>query len=196
MVHEEVDVKCRQCRHPETKVLESRESKDGSTIRRRRECQSCGFRYTTFERSEEQPVYVVKRDGARELFDRQKLLRSMVLASQKRNVSPKELESVAEWVERTAGMSEEKEISTARVGELVLDVLRHLDPVAYVRFASVYRSFAGPEDFVKELDRLAQNATQFRRVPPETSVDSADRAESSRLEPGTLEAEAEAEAGS
>ncbi|MCA2959438.1 MAG: transcriptional repressor NrdR [Silvanigrellales bacterium] len=163
-------MKCRQCRHPETKVLESRESKDGSTIRRRRECQSCGFRFTTFERSEEQPVYVVKRDGTRELFDRQKLLRSMVLASQKRNVSPKELESVAEWVERTAGMSDEKEISTARVGELVLDVLRHLDPVAYVRFASVYRSFEGPDDFVSELERLAQNAKSFRPASEEPDV--------------------------
>jgi len=157
-------MKCRQCRHPETKVLESRESKDGSTIRRRRECQGCGFRFTTFERSEEQPVYVVKRDGSRELFDRAKLQRSMVVASQKRDVNLKELESVAEWVERTAGMSDEKEISTARIGELVLDVLRHLDPVTYVRFASVYRSFEGPDDFVKELERLAQNATSFRPV--------------------------------
>ena len=161
-------MKCRQCRHPETKVLESRESKDGTTIRRRRECQGCGSRFTTFERSEEQPVFVVKRDGARELFDRQKLLRSMVLASQKRDVSPKELESVVEWVERTAGMSEDKEISTVRVGELVLDVLRHLDPVAYVRFASVYRSFEGPDDFVKELERLSQNATEFGPAEGET----------------------------
>lgn len=154
-------MKCRQCRHPETKVLESRESKDGSTIRRRRECQNCGHRYTTFERSEEQPLYVIKKDGTREIFDRQKLMRSMIVACQKRAVSLKELESIADWVERTATSNEEREISSHRVGELVLDVLRHLDPVAYVRFVSVYRAFSTPEDFIDELQRLAQNATFY-----------------------------------
>ena len=159
-------MKCRQCRHPETKVLESRESKDGSTVRRRRECQNCGSRFTTFERSEEQPLSVIKRDGTRELFDRQKLLRSMVVACQKRSISLNELEGIADWVERTAGLSEEREISTVRIGELVLDVLHHLDPVAYVRFASVYRAFSDPEDFVLELQRLAQNA-KFYKLPEE-----------------------------
>lgn len=159
-------MKCRQCRHPETKVLESRESKEGTTIRRRRECQNCGFRFTTFERAEEQPVYVIKRDASRELFDRQKLLRSMVVACQKRSISVKELEGIADWVERSAGLSDEREISTVRIGELVLDVLRHLDPVAYVRFASVYRAFSDPEDFVLELQRLAQNA-KFYQLPDE-----------------------------
>lgn len=154
-------MKCRQCRHPDTKVLESRESKDGITIRRRRECQNCGHRFTTFERSEEQPIYVIKRDGTRELFDRQKLIRSMIIACQKRAVSIKELESIADWVERSASTQEEREISSSRVGELVLDVLRHLDPVAYVRFVSVYRAFADPEDFIEELQRLAQNATYY-----------------------------------
>ena len=157
-------MKCQQCQHAETKVLESRESRDGRTIRRRRECQGCGHRFTTFERSEEQPLYVEKRDGTRELFDRAKLVRSMVIASQKRAVSLKELEGIAEWVERSAGLSEDKEISSVRIGELVLDVLRHLDPVAHVRFASVYRSFEGPEDFVRELEKLAQNARNFEQV--------------------------------
>lgn len=151
-------MKCRQCQHEDTKVLESRESKDGFTIRRRRECQNCGFRYTTFERSEELPIFVLKRDGSRELFDRQKLLRSMLVACQKRAVSTKELDGIVEWVERCAGASEEREISTTRIGELVLDVLRHLDAVAYVRFASVYRAFSDPEEFALELQRLAQNA--------------------------------------
>ena len=159
-------MKCRQCRHPETKVLESRESKDGSTVRRRRECQNCGARFTTFERSEEQPLSVIKRNATRELFDRQKLLRSMVVACQKRSISLTELEGIADWVERTAGLSEEREISTVRIGELVLDVLHHLDPVAYVRFASVYRAFSDPEDFVLELQRLAQNA-KFCKLPEE-----------------------------
>ena len=150
-------MKCLQCKHPETKVLESRESKDGGTIRRRRECQNCGARFTTFERSEERPVFVVKKNGTKELFDRQKLLKSMLIAAQKRQVNHKELDSVAQWVEIKAGLCDEREITSTQIGELVLDVLRHLDPVAYVRFASVYRSFEGPEDFIRELERLANN---------------------------------------
>jgi transcriptional repressor NrdR len=163
-------MKCRHCRHPETKVLESRESKDGTTIRRRRECQNCGIRFTTFERTEEQPLYVLKRDGTRELFEKQKLLKSMVVACQKRAISLKDLEGIADWVERSVGSSEEKEITSARIGELVLDVLRHLDPVAYVRFASVYRAFSDPEDFALELKRLAQNA-KFYKLPEDLSQD-------------------------
>lgn len=151
-------MKCRQCKSEETKVLESRESKDGLTVRRRRECQHCGYRFTTFERSEELPVYVVKRDGSREPFDRQKLMRSMSVACQKRAVSAKELEGIADYVELTASQREDREITSQAIGELVLDVLRHLDPVAYVRFASVYRAFSDPEDFVRELQRLAQNS--------------------------------------
>lgn len=156
-------MKCRQCKSEETKVLESRESKDGLTVRRRRECQNCGFRFTTFERSEELPVYVVKRNGAREPFDRQKLLRSMTVACQKRAVSAKELEGIVNYVELTASQREDREISSQAIGELVLDVLRHLDPVAYVRFASVYRAFSDPEDFTQELLRLAQNS-RFSKV--------------------------------
>ncbi|MEY3904011.1 MAG: transcriptional repressor NrdR [Pseudomonadota bacterium] len=151
-------MKCRQCKSEDTKVLESRESKDGLTIRRRRECQNCSHRFTTFERSEELPVYVVKRDGSREPFDRQKLLRSMSVACQKRAVSAKELEGIADYVELTASQRDDREITSQAIGELVLDVLRHLDPVAYVRFASVYRAFSDPEDFVRELQRLAQNS--------------------------------------
>jgi transcriptional repressor NrdR len=147
-------MKCLQCKNSDTKVLESRENKDGCSIRRRRECPNCGFRFTTFERSEERPVHVIKRDGTRELFSREKLLRSMSVACQKRSVSLKDLEGVAEWVERSASVSEEREISTSKIGELVLDVLLHIDPVAYVRFASVYRAFSSPEDFAAELQKL------------------------------------------
>jgi transcriptional repressor NrdR len=156
-------MKCRQCKSEETKVLESRESKDGLTVRRRRECQNCGYRFTTFERSEELPVYVIKRSGAREPFDRQKLMRSMSVACQKRAVSAKELEDIADYVELAASQKEDREISSQAIGELVLDVLRHLDPVAYVRFASVYRAFSDPEDFLQELQRLAQNS-RFNKV--------------------------------
>lgn len=151
-------MKCRQCKNDDTKVLESRESRDGTTIRRRRECQNCGARFTTFERTEEQPLFVIKKDGTRELFNKDKLLRSMLVACQKRSIGIKDLENIAEWVERTVASSDEKELSTSQIGELVLDVLRGLDPVAYVRFASVYRAFATPEDFAGELQRLAQNA--------------------------------------
>lgn len=152
-------MKCRQCRHPETKVLESRESKDGLTIRRRRECQNCNARFTTFEKQEEQPVMVVKRDGSRELFDRQKLLRSMAVACQKRSVSARDLDSVADWIERTMSTTDEREMSTQAIGEHVLDALRALDSVAYVRFASVYRAFTDPEDFANELRRLSQTSS-------------------------------------
>ena len=157
-------MKCRQCLHPDTKVLESRESKDGLTVRRRRECPQCGTRFTTFERIEELPLFVLKRDGVREIFSREKLLRSMLVACQKRSVSMKDLERVVDWVERAAIASDEKELTSTKIGELVLDVLRHLDPVAYVRFASVYRAFASPEDFATELRRLENNA-QLQILP-------------------------------
>ncbi len=164
-------MKCRQCSHAETKVLESRESKEGLSIRRRRECQNCGFRFTTFEKSEELPVYVVKKDGTRVLFDREKLLRSMTLACQKRAIQVKDLQDICEWVERRAAGTDEREISTSGVGELVLDALRLLDPVAYVRFASVYRAFSDTDDFVQELQRLASNA-QGTPSSPQTNANS------------------------
>ena len=151
-------MKCRQCNRAETKVLESRESKEGFSGRRRRECQGCGSRFTTFDKSEQNPLTVVKRDGAREVFDRNKVLRSLILACQKRATKVSELEAIASWVERTAGVNEGGEVASSRIGELVLDVLRHLDSVAYVRFASVYRAFSDPEDFVRELRLLAQNS--------------------------------------
>jgi transcriptional repressor NrdR len=147
-------VKCRQCQHPESKVLESRESRDGSTVRRRRECIQCGYRFTTFERLEEAPLYVIKRDGTRELFSRAKLLKSIGIACQKRSVSPKSLDAIADFVEARCASSEDNSISSQKIGVLVLENLLKLDPVAYVRFASVYRAFATPEDFISELNHL------------------------------------------
>ena len=158
-------MKCLQCQNPESKVLESRESRDGRTVRRRRECVSCGYRFTTFERSEEQPVYVIKRDGTRELFNREKLLKSMGIACQKRSVSSKSLDAISDWVESTCHSFEEREMPSYKIGELVLEALLKLDPVAYVRFASVYRAFSSPEDFVCELKMLtekAQNKNNFK----------------------------------
>ena len=152
-------MKCRQCRHPETKVLESRESKDGLTIRRRRECQNCGARFTTFEREEEQPLFVIKRDASRELFNREKVVRSMGIACQKRSVSARDIDAIADWIERSISSCEGREMSTTAIGEHVLEALRVLDSVAYVRFASVYRAFSGPEDFAEELKRLSHSAS-------------------------------------
>lgn len=151
-------MKCRQCQHPESKVLESRESRDGTTIRRRRECMNCGYRYTTFERWEERPIHVIKRDGTRELFTKEKLLKSISIACQKRSVTSKSLEAVADWVETTCASCEDHEVSSQKVGELVLEALLKLDPVAYVRFASVYRAFCSPEDFILELNQLTNKA--------------------------------------
>ncbi len=158
-------MKCRQCQHPESKVLESRESKDGTTIRRRRECMHCGYRFTTFERSEERPIYVIKRDTTRELFNREKLLKSLSIACQKRSVSSKSLDAVADWVETNCASSEDHEVSSQKVGELVLEALLKLDPVAYVRFASVYRAFSSPEDFIAELNQLTYKAK--KKIPVE-----------------------------
>jgi transcriptional repressor NrdR len=155
-------MKCKQCQCPESKVLESRETRDGTTIRRRRECVHCGYRFTTFERIEERPIYVIKRDGTRELFNREKLLKSIGIACQKRSVSSKSLEAVADWVETNCAASEDHEVSSQRVGELVLQALLKLDPVAYVRFASVYRAFSSPEDFIVELNQLTDQAKKIK----------------------------------
>ena len=151
-------MKCRQCQHPESKVLESRESRDGTSIRRRRECAQCAFRFTTFERFEERPTYVIKRDGTRELFNKEKLIKSISIACQKRSVSSKSLEAIGDKVEVFCLSCEDHEITSQRVGELVLESLLKLDPVAYVRFASVYRAFSSPEDFILELNQLTQQA--------------------------------------
>ncbi len=151
-------MKCRSCRHPDTKVLESRESKDGLTIRRRRECPNCNERFTTFEKEDEQPLQVLKKDGTRELFDRNKLMRSLSIACQKRNVHVRDLTAVIDGIERNIAQSEEKTVTSTAIGEMVLNALGTLDSVAYVRFASVYRAFSDPEDFAEELRRLSQNS--------------------------------------
>ena len=151
-------MKCKQCQHSESKVLESRESRDGTTIRRRRECMQCDYRFTTFERTEERPIYVIKRDGTRELFSKEKLLKSISIACQKRSVSSKSLDAVVDWVETNCESCEDHEVSSQKVGELVLEALLKLDPVAYVRFASVYRAFSSPEDFILELNQLTNQA--------------------------------------
>ena len=149
-------MKCPFCGHLRDKVVDSRERADGASVRRRRECLDCGRRFTSYERIDEIPYMVVKKDGSRERFDRQKVLAGMVAACQKRPVPVAELEVVAERVEATLQERPEKEISTQEVGSLVMQKLKHLDKVAYVRFASVYRQFRDIGDFMDELSDLQE----------------------------------------
>ncbi len=147
-------VRCPFCQQPETRVLDSRPTEEGAAIRRRRECGGCGGRFTTYEKVEFPPLFVVKRDGRREPFDRQKLLRGLQVATRKRPVSTEEIEALAAEVEKEVRQRYEGEVPSQAVGELVMERLGRLDEVAYVRFASVYRRFTDLERFRDELDRL------------------------------------------
>jgi transcriptional repressor NrdR len=147
-------VTCPFCGHKEDRVIDSRESKEGDVIRRRRECLKCERRFTTYERSDEIPYMVVKRDGRREKFDRQKILEGLLKACQKRPVAMAKLAEVVDEIESVVGDSAEREISTTAIGELLMDRLRGLDKIAYVRFASVYRDFQDVEAFLDELKDL------------------------------------------
>lgn len=144
-------MKCPHCGHPEDKVIDSRPVDDNSAIRRRRECLNCHARFTTYEKVESIPIYVVKRDGGRQPFDRKKLLSSIMKSCAKRPVSAERLEELVDDVERIAGQNPHREISSREIGERVLDGLRQLDSVAYVRFASVYREFDDLKSFYEEL---------------------------------------------
>ena len=148
-------MKCPFCGHLDARVVDSREVGEGKAVRRRRECGSCERRYTTYERIDEIPYMVVKKDGkTRERFERQKIIAGMLKACEKRPVSASTLEAVANRVETTLQELAGKEISTAEVGKFVMDELRTLDKVAYVRFASVYRRFGDIEEFMTELKGL------------------------------------------
>ncbi|MBX5468128.1 MAG: transcriptional regulator NrdR [Firmicutes bacterium] len=151
-------MRCPFCGFPDTKVLDSRPAHDGREIRRRRECLACHRRFTSYERVEEAPLWVVKKDGRRETFDRQKILKGLLTACEKRPVSLEALEEVAEAVERAMRDQGRGEVTTREIGELVMDHLRRLDEVAYVRFASVYRQFTDLEGFRQELERLLQQS--------------------------------------
>ncbi len=147
-------MKCPFCSHLEDKVVDSRESKEGEVIRRRRECLECGRRFTSYERIDEIPYMVIKKDGSRERFERQKLIAGLLKACEKRPVSVAAVEAVADRVEATVQERPEKEMSTEEVGALVMDELKRLDKVAYVRFASVYRHFRDIGEFMTELKDL------------------------------------------
>lgn len=147
---------CPFCGHREDRVIDSRESKEGDVIRRRRECLKCERRFTTYERSDEIPYVVVKRDGRREKFDRQKVLEGLLKACEKRPVAMAKLAEVIDEVESMLADSAEREMSTTAIGELLMERLRALDKIAYVRFASVYRDFQDVEAFLTELKDLLQ----------------------------------------
>jgi len=149
-------VTCPFCGHKEDRVIDSRESKEGDVIRRRRECLGCEKRFTTYERSDEIPYMVVKRDGRREKFDRQKVMEGLLTACQKRPVAMAKLAEIVDEVESSLGDNPDREVSTTAIGELLMDRLRTLDKIAYVRFASVYRDFQDVEAFLNELKDLLQ----------------------------------------
>jgi transcriptional repressor NrdR len=147
-------MKCPFCSHLQDKVVDSRETKEGDTIRRRRECLACERRFTTYERIDEVPYMVVKKDGRREKFDRQKVLGGLLKACEKRPVSMARLSDLVNRVESKVTDSPDREISTIDIGEFLMDNLRDLDKIAYVRFASVYRDFQDEQEFINELKNL------------------------------------------
>jgi transcriptional repressor NrdR len=159
-------MRCPFCGHIEDKVVDSRESREGDAIRRRRECLKCGRRFTSYERLEEVPILIVKKDGRREPFDRQKLLRGIMSACQKRPVSLGTLEEAAGDIQAKLMELPDREVPSRNLGELVMDALKQIDSVAYVRFASVYRDFKDLPDFVKALEGLMPAAPTVPRLTP------------------------------
>ena len=147
-------MKCPFCGHKEDKVIDSRSSEEGRSIRRRRECLSCKRRFTTYENIEETSLMVIKKDGRREAFDRKKILAGIQKACEKRPISMQEIEDLADKVEYTLQSKFEKEVDASQIGELLMELLYDLDEVAYVRFASVYRQFKDINQFMKELKGL------------------------------------------
>ena len=156
-------MRCPFCGKSEDRVVDSRESRDSGTIRRRRECLGCGRRFTTYEKVEEVGYKVVKNDGTRQEFDRSKLLKGLEKACEKRPVSPKQLEEIADAAENLVAEREDREISTKDLGAFLMERLHELDQVAYVRFASVYRRFEDVEAFMEELKGLLDQDRRAKR---------------------------------
>ena len=149
-------MRCPYCAPPESKVVDSRPADEGASIRRRRECLSCHRRFTTYETMESLPLVVIKKDGSRQSFDRTKLLNGLIRACEKRPVPFSKLEEIANEIEQTLQNDMEREVSSSHIGELVMDRLKSVDEVAYVRFASVYRQFKDINTFMTELNKLLQ----------------------------------------
>ena len=150
-------MRCPYCENPDTKVIDSRPTEEGHAIRRRRGCESCGKRFTTYEKVEESIIMIIKKDGRREAFDRGKVRNGIVKACEKRPVSMAEIERIVDEIERGLNNMMEKEIDSTFIGELIMDQLKKVDEVAYVRFASVYRQFTDVNTFIKEIEKLIGN---------------------------------------
>ena len=147
-------MKCPYCNEDNTKVIDSRPAEENSAIRRRRQCESCGKRFTTYEKLETMPLMVVKKDGTREVYDRAKIEAGILRSCHKRPVSPQQIDALIDEVESSVFNLEEKEVATSVIGELVMAGLKELDEVAYVRFASVYREFKDVNTFLDEIGKL------------------------------------------
>lgn len=147
-------MKCPYCGEDNTKVIDSRPAEENSAIRRRRQCENCGKRFTTYEKLETMPLMVVKKDGTREVYDRGKIEAGILRSCHKRPVSPQQIDSLINEVESKVFNMEEKEVATSVIGEMVMNSLKELDEVAYVRFASVYREFKDVNTFIEEIRKL------------------------------------------
>ena len=150
-------MRCPYCENPDTKVIDSRPTEEGHAIRRRRGCEKCGKRFTTYEKVEESIIMIIKKDGRREAFDRNKIMNGIIKACEKRPVPVAEIDRVVSEIERGLNNLMEKEVESAFIGELVMEQLKNLDEVAYVRFASVYRQFTDVNTFIKEIEKLIGN---------------------------------------
>lgn len=157
-------MRCPACQHNGTRVVDSRPVDDNKSIRRRRECEACGYRYTTFEKVEEMPLIVVKKDGSREEFSREKVLRGLIRACEKRPVPLETLENVVFDIEKELRRSGNAEVKSEEVGELVMNRLAEIDEVAYVRFASVYRQFKDITVFIDELKDLLKKSPEDKKT--------------------------------
>ncbi|MDZ4816097.1 MAG: transcriptional regulator NrdR [Verrucomicrobiota bacterium] len=153
-------MRCPKCGHQDDKVIDSRASKDGDSIRRRRECLKCAHRFTTYEEVERNEFFVMKRDGRREKFDRAKVAKSIAIACQKRPVSIERIEQIVDQILEEITTRYEREVTSSVVGEKIMEKLKGLDEVAYVRFASVYRSFRDVNEFVSEVNSLVSQANK------------------------------------
>jgi len=150
-------MKCPYCENLDTKVIDSRPTEEGHAIRRRRGCEKCGKRFTTYEKVEETIIMIIKKDGRREAFDRNKIMSGIIKACEKRPVAVADMERVVNEIERGLNNLMEKEVDSTFIGELVMEKLKELDEVAYVRFASVYRQFTDVNTFIKEIEKLIGN---------------------------------------
>ena len=153
-------MKCPFCEAKETRVIDSRPTEEGQAIRRRRECDNCKKRFTTYVKVEEMPFMVIKKDGSREAFDRNKVLNGILKACEKRPVSISQIEKIVDEIERGLNNMMEKEIESKVIGEVIMEHLRELDEVAYVRFASVYRQFTDVNTFIAEIEKLLTNGKE------------------------------------